>query len=486
MNESMGIRRGPVWWPLRTISTAPRQPGVRSVALLWLTATVLSVASALTEAALDWSGMPVTIFGITIPVTFYPPLIICWLLTLWLGPTWGLVPAYLATLASGLYSGMAWPVAAIFATALPIELLIVWGAMVIFEVHPDLPRRGDVIRYLGVSLVAATASSLAGLVYIETLQLGLIEGRSIWQGWVVGDTLQLALIGLPVLRLAGGKVRHWVDRQFSAPPRMSVSYTRSLVIVVILVTMLAAVVFQGVIMLSESLDLPANAITPSGELLLPRLREMGLFLGILLVLSTATTVLFAAAVARMGEQARGAVLRDLLTGCLNRAGFYEDFRREADRSRRIGKGIAVIIIDVDHFKLLNDTYGREMGDNILRQLVRRVQAVIREHDTLFRWGGEEFVILTPHTDPEAAIQLAERIRRAVADDPLIREDVPRPLHVTVSLGVAGTLDTSVDPNALIAQAETGCRQAKLAGRNQVGVSGGAGPRAAGSQTTVSG
>lgn len=472
MIDNMGTRRGPVWWPFRTILSAPRQPGVRKVAALWAVAVVVSVASALLEAHMDWSGMPLTVFGVTIPVTFYPPLIICWLLTLWVGPTWGIIPAYLATLASGLYSGMAWPVAAIFATAAPIELVIVWGAMVIFEVHPDLPGRGDLLRYLGVSLVAATASSLAGLVYIETLQLGLIEGRSIWQGWVVGDTLQLALIGVPILRLAGGRVRHWVDRQFVAAPRVTVSYTRSLVIVVILVAMLAAVVFQGVIMLSNSLDLPPNAVTPSGELLMPRLREMGLFLGILLVLSTATTVLFAAAVARLGEQARGAVLRDLLTGCLNRAGFYEDFRREADRSRRIGKGIAVIMLDIDHFKLLNDTYGHEMGDKILRQLVRRIQAVIREHDSVFRWGGEEFVILTPHTDPEAAIQLAERIRRAVADDPLVREEVPRPLHVTISLGVAGTLDTTVDPNALVTQAESGCHQAKLAGRNQVGVRGG--------------
>ncbi|MFL5381454.1 MAG: hypothetical protein ACJ8GN_02895, partial [Longimicrobiaceae bacterium] len=80
----------------------------------------------------------------TVSVSVYPPLLVTLLLALWLGPTWGSIPAYLSTLLSALYAGLPWKVAALFAFATPVELVIVWGSMVVLDVHPDLPRRRDV------------------------------------------------------------------------------------------------------------------------------------------------------------------------------------------------------------------------------------------------------------------------------------------------------------------------------------------------------
>ena len=104
---------------------------------------------------------------------------------------------------------------------------------------------------------------------------------------------------------------------------------------------------------------------------------------------------------------------------------------------------------------------------MLQQLSARLRGIIRETDLLFRWGGEEFVILMPHTGPGEAPALAERIRVAVAERPFVASDAHPAVAVTVSLGVAGTAAWPVDPDALLARADAACYRAKEGGRNRV-------------------
>ena len=457
---------GPAWWPIRRVGDAARAPAARRVVALWLAVSLLAVASAVLEARWDWSGMPVEIAGLTLSVTIYPPLALTLVLAVWLGPSWGMIPAYLAAVASALVGGMPWPESLLFALATPVELVIIWGSMVVLDIHPDLERKRDVGSYLAVGILAAVASSLAGLIWIDAQRLDLVAGRRIWQGWVLGDVLQMALL-VPVFRLAGARVRGWIDRALPVPPRHAFSYVTSVGMVVVLVAILTALVAQGVWMSAGSLDIPAGTRTASGELLLPRLREIALFLALLLLITVVTTTSFASALARMSERERGAAQRDSLTGCLNRRAFYQLFDKEADRSKRLGLGLSLIYFDVDHFKRVNDTLGHETGDEVLRQLARRVQSVVREHDVLFRWGGEEFLILLPHTDPAEAPILAERVREAVGGTPIVQEDVPSPILVTLSLGTAGVDLFPTDPDAVIAVADAACYIAKRAGRNRV-------------------
>jgi diguanylate cyclase (GGDEF)-like protein len=169
----------------------------------------------------------------------------------------------------------------------------------------------------------------------------------------------------------------------------------------------------------------------------------------------------------MGERQRGLSRRESLTGCFNRRAFYELFPREVDRARRLGQGVAVIFLDIDHFKSINDRHGHETGDRVLQQLSARLRGTIRETDLLFRWGGEEFVILMPHTGPGEAPALGERIRAAVAERPFAASDSHPEVAVTVSLGVAGTAAWPIDPDTLLARADAACYRAKEAGRNRV-------------------
>lgn len=459
--------RGPNWWPLSLVWDGVHRSGVRRVVAVWLVLSLLAVLTAVLEAEFGWSGMPLHLGGVTVGLTVYPPMFPAVLLAIWIGPLWGMVPAYVATFVSGLYSGMAIEVAALFALATPVEVMIVWGSMVTLNIHPDLDRAGDLWQYLIVALIAATASSLAVLIWNQTRQLDLVMGRLVWQGWVIGDFLQLALLVPPALHWAGGPARRWVDRQLGVPPRHEFSYTRSVVLVVILLGALGAMVFQGVGMVLETFEASLPALTGQGAAVMERLAEIGLFLGLLFTVALLATFLFSSALARISERERTEGLRDALTGCFNRRAFRELFQKEAERSRRLGQGIAVIFFDIDHFKRINDEFGHEMGDEVLRRLPRRVRGVMREHDLLFRWGGEEFVALLPHTSPADAEHLAERIRRAVAEAPLVSQSVPRPVQVTLSLGTAGTEEYPASPDLLIAHADRASYVAKHQGRNRV-------------------
>jgi diguanylate cyclase (GGDEF)-like protein len=156
-------------------------------------------------------------------------------------------------------------------------------------------------------------------------------------------------------------------------------------------------------------------------------------------------------------------LRDPLTGALNRAALEEALQREVEVARRQGTPLGVLFIDVDHFKQVNDTYGHRFGDDVLRAVAHAVSDTIRRSDALYRYGGEEFVVITTHTQPIGCQQLAERIRSNVAAMGMVGG---RELHVTVSVGVAG-LRTGESCDALLRRADAALYLAKENGRNRV-------------------
>jgi diguanylate cyclase (GGDEF)-like protein len=457
--------RGPGWWPLSRIADLAHGPDFREVVLVWLVAVVLAVLTAALEARLDWSAIPIQLGFATIPVSIYPPVAITLLLTLWMGPAWGALPAWIATTTSALLAGVPLPSAVLFGLATPIELVIVWGAMVVLNAHPDLETGSDVAKYLVAGVIAATASSLAGLIWITARQLDMLSAQGVWRGWIVGDVVQMLAL-IPVLRHTGHSARSWIDRRAGIPPRHAFRFPSAALLVAIVVTLLAVLVFEGVRLTVHALDLDPDTLTASGQALMPRLRELALFLGLLFVVSALTTTTFAAALARMAERERGAAQRDPLTGCFNRRAFVTLFEREAERSKRLGRGLSLVYFDIDHFKRVNDTHGHDVGDEMLKHLVLVTDAESREHDVLFRWGGEEFVLLLPHTPPGEAVALAERLRQRFALTPLARPSGVA-IGATISLGVAGATTFPASSETMIAAADAACYRAKRKGRNRV-------------------
>jgi len=166
------------------------------------------------------------------------------------------------------------------------------------------------------------------------------------------------------------------------------------------------------------------------------------------------------AYASLEETAR----RDTLTGLLNRRGFIELAQHEVRRARRGKERLSIVLLDVDHFKRINDSHGHAVGDETLRALSGILERSVRSQDLLGRWGGEEFILLLPETNMAGAVMVAEKIRRGVEDvDPRREAEPPR---ITVTLGVA-ELGNSRSLDEAVHRADVALYQGKASGRNRV-------------------
>ncbi|MGB9803739.1 diguanylate cyclase [Desulfofundulus sp.] len=158
--------------------------------------------------------------------------------------------------------------------------------------------------------------------------------------------------------------------------------------------------------------------------------------------------------------------RDPLTGLYNRRQLALDLQRELSRARRYGTPLALIMADVDFFKNYNDTNGHLAGDEILRQLARLFTSNIREMDTVYRYGGEEFIILLPQTDLAGATAVAEKLRQRVEKHPFLYGEKQPGGRLTISLGVAVYPDHARDDEGLILAADRAMYRAKKEGKNR--------------------
>jgi diguanylate cyclase (GGDEF)-like protein len=164
------------------------------------------------------------------------------------------------------------------------------------------------------------------------------------------------------------------------------------------------------------------------------------------------------------EELRVQATHDALTGVLNRGALLELLHRELARARRPESPTAVLMLDLDHFKRINDTYGHLAGDAVLKEVAQRISQLIRSYDLFGRYGGEEFLVVLPSCDKDNIQQTAERIRSVTAGTPI--QAAGTDIFITVSIG--GTVAT---PGTTLAKdileiADTGLYKAKNGGRNR--------------------
>jgi diguanylate cyclase (GGDEF)-like protein len=169
------------------------------------------------------------------------------------------------------------------------------------------------------------------------------------------------------------------------------------------------------------------------------------------------------------QQLRAAARTDAKTGLLNASAWEREAATHLLRARRTGSRLAVLLLDLDHFKAVNDQHGHLVGDDVLRTVAATVRDQLRGYDLPCRFGGEEFAVLLPDTDIEEAVGTAERLRRCIAGAVVQHGD--EQVRVTASLGVAGLVRPEQDVTDLLAAADAALYAAKAAGRDTVRLDG---------------
>nr|WP_295465531.1 GGDEF domain-containing protein [Mesorhizobium sp.] len=164
------------------------------------------------------------------------------------------------------------------------------------------------------------------------------------------------------------------------------------------------------------------------------------------------------------ETLEHAALTDSLTGMQNRRYFDDALREYLEEFRRIGKPVGLLVLDLDHFKSVNDTHGHDVGDEVLRVVAGCLREFTRYHDVVARLGGEEFAVVAPNMDTDMLIKLAERIRKAIASLSVTTGNVR--LRVTTSVGIA-IWDGKENAEQFYRRADRMLYEAKRLGRNRV-------------------
>lgn len=160
-------------------------------------------------------------------------------------------------------------------------------------------------------------------------------------------------------------------------------------------------------------------------------------------------------------------IKDSLTGCFNRRKLEEDLSIEFSKAKRYGSIFSILIIDIDHFKKYNDFHGHQKGDIVLKKMVEIWQFHLRVSDSIYRYGGEEFIILLPETDKKSAFIVAEKLRQLIENTEFEGEKESQPSgKITISVGV-NDCSISKDKESLIKSADTALYKAKILGRNKV-------------------
>jgi two-component system cell cycle response regulator len=160
-------------------------------------------------------------------------------------------------------------------------------------------------------------------------------------------------------------------------------------------------------------------------------------------------------------------ITDQLTGLHNRRYMSRHLDNLISSAAQSGKALAFLILDIDYFKAVNDGYGHDIGDEVLKEFASRISANVRGIDLACRYGGEEFVVVMPDTDVTLAIAIAERLRKSIEANPIPISRPPGKLNITISIGIAGSEGSSDTAEALLRRADQALYSAKRTGRNRV-------------------
>jgi len=478
--------------------------------MAWWFSLVASVLLGLATVAFGWSGLPLRFGGANLHLTVYPPLTLCMLWVLCVGFWWGAVPAYLATLTLALQAGMAPEWALVFALSNPLGFFVLAVAYRAVQM-PVPPRTGSTLLFfVAVAFIAAVFGATGSFIWSYTGQVGPEAAFAIWQGWWLGGFLQTLVFVGPLLAWWGPRVMVWRDAQLPPQPQQLLPHWQ-----LFAASLLGVGGVLAFLWLSFHLGhgawsvMPAPATPENAQRLLQVVNEYTLAVyWIITVLTLAVLFLghhffqhWTGALERARErtaverdlavqrhqeaelarqelaarideiqllqaQLREQAMRDPLTGLYNRRHLQDALPRELKRAQRAGRCVAVVVLDLDHFKRVNDNHGHAMGDQVLKAVADLLQAQTRAEDFCARYGGEEFCLVLPGANADQTLARLHTLQQRYAQL-CVPHGGAQVSGLGFSAGVAVYPEDGDSDDALLKAADNALYRAKAEGRNRV-------------------
>lgn len=469
--------------PFRPVAMARAGGHKRNVLMVWLLVCLLTIPSAILTTMMNWTGLPVEVAGITVHLSVYLPLIACIPLVLWMGFLWGAIPAYLSTCAVAYYSGLPLTWIFVFALANPLGLSIYSMVYRVTALRIDLNNLPSVVGFAFVSLLSAVTSSTGSFVWAHMVDQGITDTYPVWQGWWLGGWLQALLIVGPILFLFGPFVLKAID----APQPENVSLVQwrrkfSLALLVGLSVLIGYVAIARAFGVAETIDalqgvtntaIQAEILNAMDSLTYPIFVLLGVIIACSYFTYRAVSYWSSELVTTNNQlsisnkKLEKLASTDALTNIDNRRSIMDKLENWLARSIRERLSLAIIMVDADYFKKVNDNYGHLAGDSVLQQLSQRMTEQLRDYEHIGRYGGEEFIIILPNSKVEEALAIAERLRGSIEAAPI--DTGFGEVSLTISLGLAQLIPKDVTVTAFIERADKALIESKNNGRNRITV-----------------
>jgi diguanylate cyclase (GGDEF)-like protein len=359
---------------------------------------------------------------------------------------------------------------AIFLPLLACGMLAIEATRKVAEPHGTVVRDMQAVWFLAAAVLLPPAYTLFAPIPLTCYKLSRVRGMVVYR-----RVFSTAAIGLGYG--AASAAFHRVPAAIAGPAPGIGSHAVTWTAAVVLAGGLGWAINMGMVVTAIKLSdraAPLQEMVFSRESLSSDLVELG-FGALTAVVTAVEPVLLICAVPSVLLQRRFLMHAQLVndartdskTGLLNAATWQREAAVELSRAVRTRTPLALALLDLDHFKIINDSFGHLVGDRVLREVADALREQMREYDLIGRFGGEEFTILLPHATALQARYMAERLRARIANLPVTDDDGVLGANLTASIGIATLVDSHRDLNDLIAAADNAVYKAKQDGRNKV-------------------
>ncbi len=453
----------------------------RGFVLLWLLACLIIMPSGMLTRIYELTGIPIGIFGLEVHITIYLPLILCIPIALIFGYLWAAIPAYVSSFLVGTLGDMPILWNAVFAFSNPVTLAILVMVYRLVPIRVDLGTLFSLLCYIMINLLAALAGSAGAFIWAHTNNIGFSNVYPVWQGWWIGGFLQSVLFSLPIILLCSRpliRYKNSLIQSRDAQPLKGWQIVAAISSITIVLLSFIWVAFE--LTARRLIDLSAQMTDPTliaefdralGEVFYP-VWVLGLVILFVAYFSSRIVVYWTEQLRELNDALADRNMRlhtlsttDQLTGIPNRRSLFVFLESAFKQLARSGTGFGVIMIDLDHFKRLNDDHGHGGGDLALSKAAEFIRQQVPAMGITGRYGGEEFCVVLPGADIAETEHYAERLRGGLESLEVIYKGERLSLTASFGCTVSDAEDSLLSD--ILSRADRALYEAKSSGRNRV-------------------